>query len=205
VHKTELVTAPAVELLTVSEAKAHLRFTGSSKDAEITRMIKAFRTSIERYLHRALITQTWKVYYDCWHNEMKIPFGNLQLVTGQSTPTVIEKRPLIKYRDDAGTLTELTESTYYWVVKSTDPACIVRKYDVTYPELQSGRPDAIEITFQCGYGSAATDVPEDIIHALKVMLTDYFEHPGSIVIGDRVNRIPDHITALIHNYKLYEF
>jgi uncharacterized phiE125 gp8 family phage protein len=204
VHKTELVTAPAVELLTVSEAKAHLRFTSSSKDAEITRMIKAFRVNIERYLHRALITQTWKVYYDRWCNEMRIPFGNLQLVTGSVDP-VVEKRPLIKYRDLDGTLTELDEDDHYWVVKSTDPACIVRKYDATFPELQYGRPDAIEITFKCGYGDAATAVPEDIIHALKVMLTDYFEHPGSIVIGDRVNKIPDHITALIHNYKLYEF
>jgi uncharacterized phiE125 gp8 family phage protein len=188
----------------VSEAKAHLRFTGSSKDAEITRMIKAFRTSIERYLHRALITQTWKVYYDCWQNEMKIPFGSLQLVSVVVDPPT-EKRPLIKYRDTDGVLTELDESVYYWVVKSTDPACIVRKYDVTYPELQYGRPDAIEITFKCGYGDTAANVPEDIIHALKVMLTDYFEHPGSVVVGDRVNKIPDHITGLIHNYKLYEF
>lgn len=136
---------------------------------------------------------------------MKIPFGNLQLVSAVVGPPAVEKRPLIKYRDLDGTLTELDEDTHYWVVKSTDPACIVRKYDATFPELQYGRPDAIEITFKCGYGDAATAVPEDIIHALKVMLTDYFEHPGSIVIGDRVNKIPDHITALIHNYKLYEF
>jgi hypothetical protein len=52
-HRTEIVTAPAVELLTLDEAKEHLRFRSDSKNAEITRMIKAMRQSIERYLKRA--------------------------------------------------------------------------------------------------------------------------------------------------------
>lgn len=207
-HKTVLVTGPTVELLTLAEAKTHLRFTtsDSSKEAEITRMIKAFRTAIERYLKRALIHQDWKVYYDCWHHEMKIPFGNLVEVAAAVGPPAIEKKPLVKYYDLDGTLTTLTESDYYWVSKVSDPAKIVRKYDAVYPELQYGRPDAIEITFRCGYGATASSVPEDIIHALKVMLTDYFEHRGSIVVGQGgVHQIPGHVKGLLHDYKLYDF
>jgi uncharacterized phiE125 gp8 family phage protein len=203
-HKTEHVDGPDVELITLDEAKEHLRFRSDSKNDEITRMIKAIRQSIERYLKRALITQEWKVYYNCWASELKIPFGNLQLRAASEDP-VVEKRPLIKYYDLEGDLTTLDESVYYWIDNKSDPAKIIRKYDATYPELQYGRPNAIEITFLCGYGDDPEDVPEDIIHALKVMLTNYFENPGSVVVGNVVNEIPGHIKNLLHDYRLYDF
>ena len=52
----KLETAPASEPLTTSEAKAHLKVSGSSEDAYIDSLVKASRTSIEKYLNRALIT-----------------------------------------------------------------------------------------------------------------------------------------------------
>jgi hypothetical protein len=218
-HKTELITAPATELITLDEAKEHLRYRSSGKDDEITRMIKAMRQAIERYLKRALITQEWKVYYDQWCSELLIPFGNLQLraaVTAveadpEADPPVeavvgVEKRPMIEYYDVAGDIQTLDEDIFYWVDNKSDPAKIVRKYEAIYPVLQYGRPNAIEITFLCGYGDSAEDVPEDIIHALKVMLTNYFENPGSIVIGrEAATEIPGHVRNLLHDYKLYDF
>jgi uncharacterized phiE125 gp8 family phage protein len=218
VHKTELINAPATELLTVDEAKSHLNYSSNSKDDEIERMIKAFRQAIERYLKRALITQEWKVYYDCWHDELKIPFGNLKIVEAveaieadpDADPPVeavaaVNGSVVINYYDVYGQLQPLDEDIFFWVDNKIDPAKIVRKYEAIYPQLQYGRPNAIEISFTCGYGDSASDVPEDIIHALKVMLTDYFEHKGSIVVEKGVAKIPDHITGLLHDYKLYTF
>jgi uncharacterized phiE125 gp8 family phage protein len=205
-HRTELVTGPSVELLTLAEAKAHLRFSSSSKDTEIQRMVKAFRQNIERYLKRALITQEWKVYYNCWDNELLIPFGNLQLRDAAAGPPAVEKRPLINYYDINGDQQTLEEDDFYWVDNKQDPARILRKYDAVYPELEYGRPNAIEITFLCGYGDTAADVPEDIIHGLKVLLTNYFENPGSVVVGrETPSEIPDHVKRLLHDYRLYQF
>lgn len=202
-HKTVLVTAPALEPITVQKARSHLNYLGGT-DGDIQDLITTARTSLEGELHRAFITQEWKVYYDRWCGELKIPFGNLQLRAAAVGPPAVEKRPLVKYRDTDGNLTTLDEDDFYWVVNTTDPACIVRKYDAVYPELQYGRPDAIEITFLCGYGDAASNVPADIRHAMLLLLTDYFEHRGSIVIGT-VNKIPDHVLNLVHRYKLYNF
>lgn len=218
-HKTELITPPEVELITLDEAKEHLRYRASGKDDEITGMIKAFRQDIEGELHRAFITQEWKVFYDCWENEIRIPFGRLQLrdaveaveADPEADPPVeaveaVEKRPLIKYYDVDGNQQTLDEDTFYWVDNVSDPAKIIRKQSVTYPTLQYGRPNAIEITFTCGYGDAAEDVPGSVVSALKLMLTDYFEFPGSIVVGkDGATKIPGHISNLIHKLKLYDF
>jgi uncharacterized phiE125 gp8 family phage protein len=202
VHKTVLVTAPASEPVTLTEAKTHLNVSGTSKDTYITSLIVAARGQVERYLNRALITQSWKVYYDCWKHELLIPFGKLQIADDTPGPA----SPVVKYYNLEGTLTTLTESDYYWVVNTTDPARIVRKYDATYPELQYGRPDAIEIAFTAGFGSAASAVPDEIKHAMKLLITNYYEHRGDVVIGSQtVAKIPSYITDLIHSYKLYEF
>jgi uncharacterized phiE125 gp8 family phage protein len=201
VHKTVLVTAPATEPITTEEAKTHLNVSGTSKDTYIGTLITTAREQLERYLNRALITQSWKVYYDCWKHELLIPFGKLQIASASPGPA----SPVVKYYNTAGTLTTLTESAFYWVVNTTDPARIVRKYDATYPELQYGRPDAIEIAFKAGYGDAAAAIPGKLKHAMKLLITDYFEQRGSVVIGAAVGKIPDHITDLVHDYKLYEF
>jgi uncharacterized phiE125 gp8 family phage protein len=193
VHKTVLVTGPSVEPITTDEAKTHLNVSGTSKDTYIGTLITTARRQIERYLNRVLINQAWKVYYDCWQHEMYIPFGKVSAVSS------------VKYYNTAGTLTPLTESDYYWIVTTTDPGKIVRKYDVTYPELQDGRPDAIEIAFTAGYGAAATAIPDEIKHATKLLVGNYFEQRSDIVIGASVAKIPSYVTDLIHSYKLYEF
>jgi uncharacterized phiE125 gp8 family phage protein len=168
---------------------------GTSKDTYIGTLISTARRQIERYLNRALINQSWKVYYNCWKNELLIPFGSLSTVTS------------VKYYDTDGTLQTLTASTYYWVVTTEDPGRIVRKYEATYPELQYGRPDAIEIAFTAGYGAAASAVPDEIKHAMKLLIGNYFENRSDLVVGSGVTamKLPSYVTDLIHSYKLYEF
>ena len=202
-HKTVLVSGPSVEPITTAEAKTHLNISSSTHDTYIGTLITSARRQVETYLNRALITQSWKVYYDCWKHELLIPFGRLQVVSASPGPA----SPVVKYYDINGTQQTLTESDYYWVVTTTDPGRIVRKYDATYPELQYGRPDAIEIAFTAGYGAAATAIPDEIKHAIKLLITNYYEHRGDIVIGAgaKVNKIPGHVTDLLHPYKLYQF
>lgn len=206
-HKTVLVTAPTIEPLSLEDAKTHLNVSGTSKDTYIEGLIKTARRQVERYLNRVLITQSWKVYYDCWQHELLIPFGNLQIATYSVGPPEVLASPVVKYRNLEGTLTTLTESDFYWVVTNTDPARIVRKYDATYPELQYGRPDAIEIAFTAGYGATSAAIPDEIKHAMKLLITNYYENRGDVVVGPgyTVGKIPSFVTDLIHSYKLYEF
>ncbi len=56
--KVEVTSAPAVEPLTVAEAKAHLRVDHTSDDSYIESLIKAARVTCENFQNRAYITQT---------------------------------------------------------------------------------------------------------------------------------------------------
>ena len=187
----EIVTPPASEPVTLSEAKAQLSVTSSSHDTMITGLIKTARRQVERYLKRALITQTWKVYYNCFHYCMEIPYAPIQSVTH------------VKYYDDSGTLQTLS-SDLYWEDLASEPGKIVRKYDAVYPELLVGRPNAVEIQYVAGYGDA-DDVPEDIRLAILMLVTDYFDNRGEVVVGSIAQRIPGFIKDLLHDYRMYSF
>jgi uncharacterized phiE125 gp8 family phage protein len=184
-----LVTVPSTEPVSTADAKTHLRVTG--EDSYIEGLVKAARQQVENYLSRALITQTWDIYYDRWSHVIRLPYAPVSSVT------------YIKYYDLNGVLQTL-DSNLYYIVKESDPACIVRKYNVTYPDLEYGRPSSIIIRQVCGYGATGASVPGPIIHAIKLLVTDMYEHRGTNVIGT-VNKVPNYITDLIHSYKLYDF
>ena len=187
----EIVTPPASEPVTLSEAKAQLSVTSSAHDTRITSLITVVRRQVERYLKRALITQTWKVYYNCFHAVMELPYAPIQSVTH------------VKYYDDSGTLQTLS-SDLYWEDLASEPGKIVRKYDAVYPELLAGRPNAVEIQYVAGYGDAE-DVPEDIRLAILMLVTDYFDNRGEVVVGSIAQRIPGFIKDLVHDYRMYSF
>jgi uncharacterized phiE125 gp8 family phage protein len=189
----ELVTAPSVEPVSLSEAKAQLNVTSSSQDTYINTLIKTARRQVERYLKRALITQTWKVHYHCFHSVMELPYPPITSVTH------------VKYYDDAGVQQTLS-TAFYWEDLKSEPGKIMRKYDAVFPEVFPGRPNAVEIQYVAGYGDA-DDVPEDIKHAILMLITDYYDNRGEIVAGDRVSaqRIPAFISGLLHDYRLYDF
>lgn len=189
-HKTSLVTPPATEPLEVSDIQTHLNVSGQYD--YLLSLIKVARTNVERYLNRAIITQEWVVYYDCFDECLQIPYPVLQSVES------------VKYYDLDGTLQTLSTDNY-WVDIKEEPGEVELAYGVTPPQLQYGRPNPIEIAYTAGYGDSSGDVPADIIHAMRLLVTNYYEHRGDIVISQAVSRIPSYVTDLIHGYRIYNF
>src|SRR5690606_2014572 len=142
----ELVTAPSVEPVSLSEAKAQLNVTCSSQDTYINTLIKTARRQEERYLKGALSNQPRKRHYHCFLSVMELPYPPITSVTH------------VEYYDDAGVQQTLS-TAFYWSDLKSEPGKIVRKYDAVFPEVFPGRPNAVEIQYVAGYGDA-DDVPE---------------------------------------------
>src|SRR6185312_8936387 len=68
-----LLTAPAVEPLTLDEAKSYLRIDTADEDATVTALIAAARLHVEALTRRALVTQTWRLTLDAWPEDGRIP------------------------------------------------------------------------------------------------------------------------------------
>jgi len=63
-YEYKLITPPAVTPVTLAEAKAHLKVTDTSEDAEIILWIEAATCIAEVFLNRQLVTQTWALFLD---------------------------------------------------------------------------------------------------------------------------------------------
>jgi len=136
----QLVTSPAAFPVTLTEAKAHLNVDHSDHDVYIRTLIRSATGKAEQYLHRRLVTQTWKYYLDAWPYwaSFRLPFGRLQSVTS------------IKYKDEDG-----DESTFssddYIVDTQSEPGIVELGYQKSWPDGTLYPNNPIKIEFVCGY------------------------------------------------------
>jgi uncharacterized phiE125 gp8 family phage protein len=78
-----LLTAPAVEPVSLAEAKAFLRVEHNDDDDLITALTAGSRIHVETQTRRALITQSWRLALDCWPDDGRLTVipAPLQAVT----------------------------------------------------------------------------------------------------------------------------
>lgn len=176
-----LKTPPAAYPISLNEVKQHLNiFSGWTEDDDILkRLIVVATKRVEQFLRRRLITQTWYAYYDAWPKERYIvlPFGRLQTVTA------------IIYTDSSNTaITTFTDASTtttddYDVDINSDPGRIILEYGNSWPSSTLWPMNPIQIEFICGYGDDANNVEDMILHAIKIVVDDLYNHRGDIIIG----------------------
>lgn len=183
---TKLVTAPAAEPISASEAKAHLRVTHSNDDTLISALITAARLYCEAYTHRALVTQTWDWFLDAFPcGEIDVPYPLLQSITW------------VKYTDPDGVLQTL-DAALYQVTLNAEPARLAPAYGQAWPVART-QIDAVNVRFVAGYGNAAA-VPEIIKVAIKLYVeAQYYRDPRTMesLLAAVDNVLRPHRVALI--------
>jgi len=159
-----LITGPTADILSLTEAKEHLRVDDTDSDTYITELVSVVTQMLDGRsgtLGRALMTQTWELALEEFEDDIRLPLPPLQSVTS------------VKYYDVNNTLQTLATSVY--TVLSDDLGSFIevvigQHWPVIYP-----RDDAVVIKYVCGYGAAA-DVPAPIKHAAKVLLAGFYEN-----------------------------
>lgn len=188
-----LVTAPAIEPVTLTEAKTHLRVDSSDEDAYISALITAAREIVERiHLWRALITQTWEYVLDDWPDEdvIKIPYPPLQSIVS------------ITYTDEDGN--DHTLSTDVYAVDTySEPGRVVLKPGQTWPTADLWPAGAIRIQFVAGYGDNASDIPQPIRQAILLLVGHLYENREAT--GKAAQEIPLGISAMMAGYQAKRF
>lgn len=189
-----VTTPPAVEPVSVAEAKLHCRVDGNTEDDLFTSLIKAAREYCEKRSKRTFITTTYRLdaYGFC----------------SSTGPIRIDKGPLIavsyvKYYDTAGTLTTITSSNYRVDVTPLYGQ-IVPISTYVWPTVQEQRPDAVQISFTAGYGAAATSVPDAVKTAIKMLVSGWYENRESVTPGS-ISVVPFAVDHLIATFAAPEF
>lgn len=152
-------TAPTVEPVSVDDLKTFSRIDYDAEDMLLEGFIKAIRQAAEKYTGRAFIDQTIAMKMDYWPGRViELPRPPLISVTKVAT------------LDEDDTETEFS-SDYYYTVKSKDISKLILKQSVTEPVNTARDYGGFLIRYQAGYGTAATDVPDDIREGIKAWVS----------------------------------
>ena len=184
----ELITPPALEPVTLADARAHLKVDVSDDDALIARLIAAARARAEWHTGRALITQSWRLWLDTWpcSGVIELPLPPLQ-----SVASVTAYAP-----DD--TTTVLDPATYQ-VDAASSPARLTLRATVS-PPTDLRALNAVAIEFTAGYGDNASDVPPPIVEAILELVAFAYENRG-----EAPAELPLDCLALLAPYRVIHF
>lgn len=187
-------TAPAGEPISASQAKTHMRVSDSNSDTYIGLLIKAARIYAEEVmLRRALITQTLDLWLDKWPNGnvINLPRPPLQSVTS------------IVYYDTDDTEAAFAAANYH-VDTDSEPGRIILNDGQSWASSDLRTAHAIRVRFVAGYGDSATDVPQDILHGLYLLIAHWFEHREPVLVGagGTVVALPMAAEALLGGYRI---
>lgn len=180
-----LTSGPALEPISLAEAKAHLRIDGTFEDALIQSLIITSRLHIEAALGLALITQGWSLYLDRWPRSARIviPMRPVSAISAVRLWTM-------------GDTSESVPTSNLLLDNHSASARILWRGASPPPEPL--RPvNGIEIAMALGFGATPADVPPTIRHALLLLVAHWYENREPVEIGATSTAIPSMVAELL--------
>ena len=172
------IAGPAVEPVTLAEAKAHLRLDTADEDLLVEALVATARVTLELTTRRCFIAQTWRARLDSWPpgRRVHLPFAPVLSVAG------------VRVSPGAGPAVTL-DSALYTLRAESEPATL----DVVGTAPDPGLPSAgIEIDLVYGYGPDTADVPQPLRLAILRLVARWFERRGD----EKDPVLPDDVAAL---------
>jgi len=185
-------TAPAVEPVTLTEAKAHCRVDTSDDDAYIGTLITAARQWVEEYLDRSLIHTQWTVRMDSFPYEIELP--RPPIATAGTTTAV----SLTYTLGDDSTATLSTSS--YRVDRDSTPGVVRQLRSGTWPANLDDY-NAVQVTYWAGYGATGASVPAVIRHAMLMLVGFWYEHRSTVLVGSISKQLEFAVESLLSSQK----
>jgi len=185
-------TDPAVEPVSVSEAKAHLRVDTADDDTYIGTLITAARQWAETYLDRSLVYTQWEMKLDMFPWEIEMP--RPPMAQGGTTTAVSITYTL---NESLGTATLSTSE--YRVDRASTPGVARTNYGGSWPSHLADQ-NSVTVTWWGGYGASGSDVPAAIRHAILMHVGHLYERR---LAADNVasNEVPFGVKALLDSQK----
>lgn len=184
---------PAVEPLSLDEAKAHLRVEHAEEDDLIERLIAAARETVERQTGRALITQGFACWLDAWpapvHGRISVELPRPPLQSVES----------VTLYDTADAEHEIVPENYVVDLASSSGRIVLKSLTGLNPVLRAA--NAIAVAFTAGFGDAGEDVPEPLRQAVRLLAAHYYENREA---ANGNGALPLSVEALLRPYRVVQ-
>lgn len=182
--------------ISLAEAKTHLKVDHTDEDAYIVALVKAVTSKIENYLDRPLLNTQFQWVLDAFPCDSVLYIPKPKLVSIDS----------ITYLASSDGNSTSWGSTYYNVDTISQPGRLEPAYDETWPTNVRTQNNAVTIKFTAGYGTTTTDIPEDILLGMKMLLTHVYENRQDVIVGTSYQvELTKGSEFFLHDYRNYYF
>ena len=183
-----LTGAPALEPVSLVEAKAHVRVDGTAEDALLSSLIITSRLQVEAMLGLALIEQAWTWRFDTWP-ERVVTFP-LRPILGVAA---------VRLQNSDGSLVAVPATDYRLDAQRQPPRLVWVNVDLPKP---GSTVLGYAIDFTAGFGAAASDVPAPLRQAILLLVAHWFETREPVVAGTPSTRFPEAVQGLLDPYRI---
>lgn len=178
------VTRPAVEPVSLDDMKLYLRLDGDAEDALVGSMISAARLTVEATLNCALVEQVWRLRVLLWPDAGAVitpiwPLRRLVAVRSVSAAGVATDLDLDGFRIDAAIRAIIAQGRT--------------------PDMPAN--GHVEIDVAVGHGVLASDVPEPLRLAVRMLVANWFDNRGEAPAARGAPLLPDAVRALLAPFR----
>lgn len=175
-----LMRAPSTDVITLEEAKLHMRVDTDDDDMLISGLIRTATAKIDGRngsLGRCLLVQQYRFSISAFYDEIVLPL-----------PPVLSVDD-INYVDSSGMPRSLDAGTYRVAgLGDEEGASVCRARSVAWP-CTAGVPDAVQITFTAGFGETAAEIPYPIRQAILMHVAHLYDNRGAVTSGNDQSQI----------------
>lgn len=165
--------------------------TVSTDDTLITSQIVAARRYVEQVTGRQLITATWRLTLEAFPKEIMLPYPPYSSTTS------------LVYIAADGTSTTLSTSAYE-IDTDAEPVRVRPAWGYSWPGAR-GVYGAVKYTYVAGYGAAGTNVPADIVAAIKAIAATLYEFRESTINSSSIGQVEAVSDFLLWPYRVLTF
>ena len=185
-----LIGAPAIEPVSLADAKSWLRTDASDEDDLIQALIVSARMTLEANTRRFFVTQNWRLAFDAWPTAARAD-GGVNVVIPFAPFCSVDAIRVFGADDVA----QIVAPTSYRAPASPESGRVVFSASPAAP----GRvADGVEIDVTVGYGARAADTPEPLRRALLMLVAHWSENRGDAATS---GALPPAVAALAAPYR----
>lgn len=187
----KVVTPPAEEPVSLSEARDHLRITHTAEDTLIDTLIVVAREVAEVQTGRALVTTDLRLSlggFPAGGEPIQVPRPRLQSVT------------LIRYVDPDGA-EQVFDPSAYLVDTEEEPGQIFPAPGRGWPATRA-QPGAVRVDYTAGYGAAAA-VPRSIKQACLLLVGHLYSNPAALSADPAAIPLPMGVEMLLTQNRVW--
>lgn len=182
---SSLVTPGATEVVTLVEAKAHLRVDGTDEDTLIQALINTATEQARQYTGRTILSGAWKTEFDFFPDSLKLDVMPIDVGS-----------VVVKYNDEDKNEQNLPDDNFFIRDPGTDAFATV-EFKGSLPNVYDA-PNSVWLEYNAGYGS----VPSPIKTAILMQVATLYENRQNEVIGSMPHPINNGTMSILFPYKM---